>query len=276
MKIVHPDYNEPKSLDELLCYKEDGVFDLIPKEEKQKLNTFLRHFEDFRELKNERIKNPNLYDNLPYSIDNQSWKSKQQDLDIIKKATKNRTQLKILDFGAWNGWLSNQLSSQNHHVIATDIFIDEYDGLKAIKFYKNDFTALHLLPNNIWRIQQKFDLIIFNRNLAYLENKEQILKEVKKMLNKDGMIILTGLAVYTYTEKIISSFKKTENEFINLYKSPFLIFKSKGYLDNNDLKKLKENSFKIYKYSSFKYIIKRIISRKSFNTFYAVYKNQAT
>lgn len=276
MKILHPDNNEYKNLNELLNYKKEGVFDLIPKEEKERLNTFLKNFEDFRERKKQKIKETHLYNNLPYSISDSSWKSKQKDLTIIRDLTKNKTNLKILDFGAWNGWLSNQLSAKNHTLTATDIFVDEFDGLKALKHYNNKFIAMQLLPNEIWRIQERFDVIIFNRNFAYLEDKEQILKDAKKILTKDGIIILTGLAIYNSPEKIINSFKKIEEEFINIYKSPFLLFKCKGYLDKKDTTLLKENNFKIYKYSSFKYIIKRIISRKSFNTFYAVYKNQVT
>ena len=273
MKILHPDNNEFKNLNELLNYKKEGVFDLIPKEEKEKLNTFLKNFEDFRERKKQKIKDPNLYKNLPYSINDSSWKSKQKDIQIVNKICGKRKELKILDFGGWNGWMSNYLTSKGHYLVVTDIFLDEFDGLKAIKHYNNPFIALQLLPNEIWRIQDTFDLIIFNRNFAYLENKEEILNDAKKLLTKNGIIILTGLAIYNSPEKIINSFKKIEEEFIAHYNSPFLLFKCKGYLDKNDTTLLKQNNFKIYKYSSFKYIIKRIISRKSFNNYYAILQN---
>lgn len=270
MKILHPDNNEFKNLNELLNYKKEGVFDLIPKEEKEKLNTFLKNFEDFRERKKQKIKDPSLYNNLPYSINDSSWKSKQKDIQIVNKICGKRKELKILDFGGWNGWMSNYLTSKGHYLVVTDIFLDEFDGLKAIKYYNNSFIALQLLPNEIWRIQESFDVIIFNRNFAYLENKERLLNDAKKMLTKNGIIMLTGLAIYQFPEKIIYSLKKLEEEFINLYNSPFFLFKYKGYLDNNDLKYLKESGFNIYKYSFFKHLIKRIISRKSFNNYYAI------
>ena len=275
MKVRHPDYMEAQDLNDLKQHQLDGVYDFIPNEKKEQLHHFLNCFTDFREQRNERIKDITLYQNLPFSIHDNSWKSKRKDLKIIENILKNRKNLHILDYGGWNGWLSNYFAQKGHQVVTTDIFIDEYDGLKAMKYYKNKFIAIQLLPTDIWRIEATFDVIIFNRNWAYLENKEEILNHAKRLLKEDGIIILTGLAVYTFPEKIILAFKKLQEDFFKLYATPLLIYQSKGYLDTKDLKFLKKNAFKNYQYAPFKSIIKNIISRKSFNTYYSIYKKQS-
>ena len=41
---------------------------------------------------------------------------------------KGKKNLHILDYGGWNGWLSNYLSQKGHQLVTTDLFIDEFDG----------------------------------------------------------------------------------------------------------------------------------------------------
>lgn len=275
MKVRHPDFKESQDLKNLKKYQLEGVYDFISNEKKEQLHHFLNCFTDFREQRDERIKDITLYQNLPFSIHDNSWKSKRKDLKIIENRIKGRKNLDILDYGGWNGWLSNYFTKKGNRLVTTDIFIDEFDGLKATKYYKNKFIAIQLLPTDIWRIEATFDVIIFNRNWAYLENKEEILNHAKRLLKKDGIIILTGLAVYTFPEKIILAFKKLQEDFFKLYATSLLIYQSKGYLDTKDLKFLKKNAFKNYQYAPFKSIIKNIISRKSFNTYYSIYKKQS-
>jgi len=275
MKVRHPDFKEAQDLNDLKQYQLEGVYDFIPNEKKEQLDRFLNCFTDFREQRGERIKDTALYENLPFSIHDNSWKSKRKDLKIIENKIKGRKNLHILDYGGWNGWLSNYLSQKGHQLVTTDLFIDEFDGLKARKYYKNNFIAIQLLPTDIWRIEATFDVVIFNRNWAYLENKEEILNHAKRLLKKDGIIIITGLAVYTFSEKINLAFKKIQEDFFKLYSIPLLIYQSKGYLETEDLKFLKKNAFKNYKYGPFKFLIKRILNRKNFNSYYSIYRKQS-
>src|SRR5690606_35852092 len=43
--------------------------------------------------------------------------------------------LNILDAGAGNGWLSYRLALQGHHLLATELRLDENDGLGACRRY---------------------------------------------------------------------------------------------------------------------------------------------
>lgn len=271
MKLLHPNYKTPKKLSELEKYKDDGVYNLIPEDEQLKLNEFLISFDKYRDEKKEKITDANLYLNLPFSINDKSWKSKQKDIEIIDRICEKRKELKILDFCGWNGWLSNYLSGKGHNVITTDIFINKFDGLKAINYYKNSFTALQLLPNEIWRINETFDLIIFNRNWAYLENKEEIFTLAKSMLNSNGIILFTGLTFYKKSLIVEKQISNSSVNFESKYGIPLFYFKAKGYLDNDDLIYLKKEAT-LYPYNFFKNLLKRLfLSNKSH--LYAIYRN---
>lgn len=271
MKILHPDYNESLDLEALKAFESDGVYSIIAQEDRDRLAYFLNSFEKFRAEKKQRITDESLYPTLPFSINDKSWQSKQQDLKIIDKICKNKTSLKILDIGAWNGWLSNCLAQKGHQVVATDIFSDEYDGLKAIKHYKSHFTALQILPEDLWRIQETFDLIIFNRNWAYFENPEKMFSLIKDKLAQNGTILFTGLTFYRNPEKIKQQMVLANEAFQEQYGIPLLFFPSKGYLDQKDFRFLKQKA-EIYPYHYLTFSIKKLLQYKMSHQF-AIYQN---
>lgn len=272
MKILHPDFNEPKELVQLEKYKEEGVYSIIPKQEKERLNYFLKSFENYRGEFNQKIIDATLYDNLPFSIKDKSWKSKQNDVKIIDKLIGNKEHLKVLDFGAWNGWLANYLSKKGHTVVATDVFLDPFDGLKAVNNYKPSFTALHLLPEDLWRIQDSFDLIVFNRNWAYIQHKEKMLSIAKKLLSKEGKILFTGLTFYKNPSEIIVKLNKLEAHFKEKYNIPILFFPSKGYLDYKDYSDLKKETM-LYPYNRFIVYLKKFFFNNK-NHQFAIYQEK--
>ena len=259
MKILHPNIKKHIELDMFPAeYKDESVYKIISNELKPKLEYFLKSFEEYRENRKERMKNLNLYKNLPFSINDKSWRSKRKDVRIIKNLIKTRKNLNILDVGAWNGWLSNCLCADGHTVVATDIFTDEFDGLKAQKYYNNDFITLQILPSELWRIQAKFDLIIFNRNWAYLENQFEVFESSKSLLHSNGIIIMTGLTFYKKPSLIKKNIEAMDNFFRDKYGISILFFDTKGYLDNNDEKFLKNLQLKVLPYNKTKNFFRKI------------------
>ncbi|WP_339833383.1 methyltransferase domain-containing protein [uncultured Flavobacterium sp.] len=274
MKLVHPDFETPKELNQLEIYQDEGVYCLIPKDKKDKLSYFLNSFDNYRTQTNQKITDSNLYSNLPFSINDNSWKSKQKDIYIVDKICGTRKELRILDIGGWNGWLSNYLTMKGHTSVTTDIFIDRFDGLKAVNHYNNPFVALQLLPNEIWRVQESFDLIIFNRNWAYLENHQEILSMAKSKLNKNGTILFTGLTFYKNSSKIEKQISESSDYFEKKYGIPLLYFKTKGFLNNVDLAFLK-NETTLFPYNVLKTLLKRLFLSKK-NHQFAIYRQNET
>ena len=272
MKIKYPNSNQSNGIINLEKYNDNGVYCLIPEDKKEKLAYFLKAFQEYRTENEQRILNVALYKNLPFSIADVAWKSKQKDIKIVTDLCQNKTNLKILDIGAWNGWLSNHLSKNGHQIVATDIFLDAFDGLKALQHYNNDFLALQLFPNELWRIEATFDVIIFNRNWAYIENKEAVFLDVKKLLKPHGKILFTGLTFFRDASKIEQQLQKMDVNFKTKYNIPILYFKTKGYLNYDDYTFFKEG-FKLYPYNAIKHFIKKMLFAKSY-FHYAIYTSK--
>ena len=84
--------------------------------------------------------------------------------------------LRILELGAGNGWLSRRMAERGHFVLATDISLDEEDGLGALDRYgsnghpwrarvtraRADMEALALEG-------AQFDLVVANGSIHYAE-----------------------------------------------------------------------------------------------------------
>ena len=271
LKILHPDKDEFLPLEDLQNYFVDNYYKIINAKEEKKLTYFLSCFEKFREDSNQKITNPSIYQNLPFSIKDKSWKARQEDVIIINKLINNRKELKILDIGSWNGWLSNYLTKKGHDLVAVNMFTDPTDGLQAHKNYKTKFISLQLLTDEIYRIQNMFDVIIFNRNWAYFENHEKVFNDAKKNLSKEGVIVFTGLTIYKNNKKIITQLNTITKAFKKKYDIPLLYTKSKGYLDKDDLLFLKKNTIKIKS----RHILKNFLSlflTKRFKSYYGIYK----
>jgi len=272
MKILHPNNNKYRPLKDLKEYYNDGYYKIVAQDEVTKLEYFLKCFKDFnKDLESLKI-SKEKYNTLPFSINTDTWKERQKDAKLINTLIKNKTALDILDVGAWNGWLSNYFTKKGHKVIATNMFTDNENGLSAYKNYDTKFIALQLFADNIFRIKQSFDLIVFNRNWAYFDNPQKVFNDAKKLLKQEGIIVFTGLPFYKNPEQIKTRLETINTTFKKKYHIPLLYKPSKGYLNRNDKLFFKKNKIKLHSYNRFKNSVK-IIFRKRVSLFYGMYIN---
>ena len=256
MRVLHPDEKTFLTLQQLQGYFMDGYYQIIGKQELKDLNSFLIKFEDYRE--GNKIRDTNLYNGLPYSIPSRSWKEKSLDINIIMKLiSKHNRKLDVLDVGCWNGWLSNYLSNLGHHIIGTDIFTDEYDGLKCIKHYNSNYIALQLKLDDLFRIEGSFDLIIINRCMPYSRNPRKLLIDAIDRLSPRGILLITGLNFYRNSSIPSRRISKANRKFKDKYGIPLLSDSIKGYLDLGDFKMLSLNNVDLKPYRPIKNWIKK-------------------
>ncbi len=270
MKIWHPNNKVFLSLNDLENYHLDGIYNLISDEDSQQVNYFLKSFEAYRGLNKLKITNTKLYENLPFSMHTSQWLERQKDIKFIDKTIEGKTNLKILDVGAWNGWLSNYLTKKNHQLVALDLFTDKYDGLGANKYYNSKYISIQLYPDEIFRIQEAFDLIIFNRNWAFFQNPQKVFEDAKKILSTNGTILFTGLAFYKNPIIAKKQLEKTNNDFKKSYGIPLLYKNTKGYLSFDDKLFFKRNGIYIFSYNPIKNFVKSFFSKKP-KIYYATY-----
>ena len=98
--------------------------------------------------------------------------------------------IRILDLGAWNGWLSHRLAAFGHQVVAVDLLDDELDGLGACRHYpvtvipvQADFDALPLQP-------AQFDVVVLNGALHYAPDPAATLRSGTRALAKGGTLVV--------------------------------------------------------------------------------------
>lgn len=272
MKILHPNNTKSLPLEKLDNYLKDCIYDVIDAKEREKLDHFLKSFEEYRTSNNLVIKDVSLYKNLPFSIYSEEWKERQKDIYVIDEKIKNKKNLKILDVGSWNGWLSNYLSNKGHQVTALNLFMDEYDGLLSKNKYETTYTSLQINVEELYRIEDQFDCIVFNRNWAFFNNAQKVFNDAKKMLTPNGEILFTGLAFYKNPVKAKKNLELMNEKFETKYKIPIIYNDSKGYLDADDFSFFTRNNISLQSYQKVKNFIKLLFPKKA-RIYYGCYKN---
>lgn len=105
-------------------------------------------------------------------------------LDIINK----KSNLRILDVGCGDGLFAKHISDKNYKIGVDSIPKSENTESNLNKFYQHDLNDG--LPEQLLQ-EEKFDYILFLDILEHLLDYEKILKDSKKLLAKDGKIIIS-------------------------------------------------------------------------------------
>ena len=85
--------------------------------------------------------------------------------------------LQILDLGAGNGWLSNRLAARAHRVVALDLMVNPFDGLRVHRHYESEFMPLRAEFDHLPLDDGQFDMLIFNAALHYSPDYQTTLHE---------------------------------------------------------------------------------------------------
>lgn len=122
--------------------------------------------------------------------------------DEIKKIIKDKKIDSILDFGCGTGLLAYNLRDIAKKIIGIDLsekMVEEFNiksNSDNIKAYKIDIKNL----------EKKFDLIVSSMTFHHIKDIENIVLEIKKRLNKNGILCIADL------EKEDGSFHDSGNE----------------------------------------------------------------
>lgn len=283
-----PKCNQTIDLEGLPCHranclpKKHGVLRLLTDDFQTKLFEFEERFVSVREQSGVRIKDTSLYPKLPFiqghpKYDFPEWAGFRNDLVIIKKTLKDRQGLRILNFGSWNGWLSNRLVEMGQNVTAISYFIDEYDGLGACQHYSNRWTSVQMdIEHGLQVLMETYDVIIINRGLSYLSNPYQTLTNLKQKLNPRGKLIITGIHIWNNSTLGKKRFEQKCQAYHDKYHQDLMLRPTKGYLDQQDQRSLKKLKVQLKPYpgltiqNNLKKILRRSISR-----YYGLYTKPA-
>lgn len=102
----------------------------------------------------------------------------QQDLWMYEQFIK--TEDKVLDFGCGGGYMLEKLNCKARYGVDINSQARDEAEKKGIRV----FEKLEDIDSNV-----KFDVILFHHTLEHLENPAATLKELKKYLKKEGLLI---------------------------------------------------------------------------------------
>ncbi|MBD3361081.1 methyltransferase domain-containing protein [Candidatus Peregrinibacteria bacterium] len=127
-------------------------------------------------------------------------------LKLIKKHKKGG---KILDVGAGSGHLIHILRNNNFDVTGIE---PNKDQIKyANKLYGIGDKIINMKIENIENLREKFDVITLIDTLEHIKDDQKALKKLKKLLNKNGIILILVPAyqsLFCQRDKKIGHFRR--------------------------------------------------------------------
>lgn len=135
----------------------------------------------------------------------------------------------LLDYGGGTGFYSNAFALNGFQVTLVDVNKSACDY--AVKKF-NTFKVLHKDLEKI-QTENKFDVIFINQVIEHQNNLKKFLSTVKKLLQKDGLVILTtpnqGCKEFYFRPLWLYYYLKLTNKNLIPLKS-FLVFLKKPWI----------------------------------------------
>ena len=178
----------------------NGIWRFLPLAREVEYRDFMRDYRVVRAAEGWGAANASYYRALPRVARNDPqhdiWNIRAKNFSRLLGLIGNATNLKILDIGAGNGWLSNQLAQRGHTLAALDLSDDERDGLGAWKNYEARFECYQAEFDRLPFRGTQFDLAIFNAALHYSHDLMPTLAEAKRVIKANGKIIALDSPFY--------------------------------------------------------------------------------
>jgi ubiquinone/menaquinone biosynthesis C-methylase UbiE len=222
------------SQDKLTFYKVDGIWRFLLPEHESHYARFIADYEAIRRFEGRGSQDESYYRTLPYHSSS-DWRIRAVSFNAFIKQVvipfeKNKRPLQILDLGAGNGWLSNQLASRGYDVAAVDLTINDFDGLGCHRFYNSTFLPMQAEFDYLPFADKSVDIVIFNASLHYSVNYEQTLSETQRVLNVDGKLIVLDSPVYHDANSGRNMVREREEQFTKRYGFTSNSLQSENYL----------------------------------------------
>lgn len=127
------------------------------------------------------------------------WKLRRADLRLVRRLLGARPRpatgpLRVLDIGAWNGWLAARLAADGHAVTALDLFAGP-DALGARHVMPGTWRAVQADPSDPSRLGERFDVVILDRCLTFQPDPAAAIRAAASVTEAGGLVLATGITV---------------------------------------------------------------------------------
>jgi len=224
----------------------DGVLPLLSDSFSRRLARFEADLSAARKAEGKHLLDVSAYENLPFSGEKAAepsmrleWRLRRYDLALVESHLNGRAHQRVLDLGAWNGWLTHRLTKAGHCVTAADYFSDPHDGLRARRFYRAEWRAIQMDLRDPSVLAETFDLVIVNRCLAFFPDPSAYLDCLKPLVAPGGQLLLTGLQFFFSPAAKARRVADDRRRHRQQYGFELFLFPTRGYLDRADFKQLR-------------------------------------
>lgn len=253
LKLCCPECRAPLDVADYSCANghqfvrdQHGVLPLVSAEFQHSLNAFTSAFQKLRSAENKRLLDPAAYAQLPFGQDGAAWRVRQYDLAIVQKLLAHRPRLRILEIGAWNGWLTHHLAAWGHEVVAIGEFSEPFDGLGAESHYAETWQTIQMNTADLSLFSSRFDVVILNRCVAFFEEPTAYLRQAAGLIDPGGLLVATGLGFYKNTAQKQAEVSADSQHFSAHNAIPFRHYK--GYLDAQDAAQFRTDGVALFSY----------------------------
>jgi len=244
--MLCPVCREPLDPDRLTCEaghtvpSVSGIVQLVEPGFRARLQRFLDGFQELRESDGRRIHDPAVFPTLPHANTlrrDPEWRMRGYDLAVVRRLIAGRGPLTVLDVGAYNGWLSHNLTADGHRVTAVDHFTDELDGLGARRFYPTDWRPIQLDLRDLSLLDERYDLVVLNRCVQFFSDPPAMVADAATRVADGGLMVLTGLEFFADPSVRRRQVEALVERLARHGLEPFVPIR--GYLDAGDRRRMR-------------------------------------
>jgi ubiquinone/menaquinone biosynthesis C-methylase UbiE len=171
--------------------------------------------------KENRVYTDEILQNLPSLPDNhllkEEWLARNASLKKIAAYLKRKNQIKILELGCGNGWLSANLAKHlNAEVCGLDI--NETELLQGAGVFR-DLKNLSLIYSDIFTVDFRtlqFDVILIASSIQYFPDLHSLLNKLLQILAPAGEILILDTPFYNSQYEVDAARKRSHEYFQSL------------------------------------------------------------
>ena len=231
----------------------DGVLVLLAASFERRLADFAETLASIRAAEGKRLMDAAAYEGLPESqlgagdaAWRDEWRLRRVDLAVVSRYVSGCK--RVLDVGAWNGWLSHRLARLGHEVTAVDYFADPFDGLGARRHYSTRWRAIQMDLLDLSLLDEPFDAVILNRCLSFSPDPAAYVIHARGRLAPGGVLIATGLQFFRDPVAKAREVETAKRHYAERYGFELFLRPTKGFLDGGDDRRLRRAGLSLKPY----------------------------
>lgn len=224
----------------------DGVINLLS----DALQARIAAIEHHRDTVRQALPLITDYTRLPCTLARQhfEWRMRCQDLSIVQHHLAEGKLGRVLEVGAWNGWLTHHLARMSHEVLAVDYFSHPDDGLGAKRHYPEDWHAIQMDISDLTLLPSDNDAVIINHGLHLLPNPLATIRQAQKLLAPGGLLLVLNITFYRAPSRRIAHIAALSSNFQAQHGTAMFLHPTRGYMDLYDRDELRAAGLRLCRY----------------------------